>query len=247
MKKKILSFLLAVCLAVPMAFSLVACDNSDKDNADEATKQSTTSSNNIAITLSYAETVFDGTEKEPAVTLKYDDEIITSDNYTVEYSNNINVGTAKVVVKSKDDSEVLDDDLTFTKTFEIKRAPIMVKNAAQLNAAILLTDANHVIKLANNITDRDGANKIIPIVIFPTENMDVAIDLNGFDINSHISVRSKVDGVNTPADVVANVNIFNSSEEESVVGRSDMGKSSLAPALPCLLAQHQVFVRYQKW
>ena len=116
MKKKIFSLLLALCMAIPMAFSLVACDNDDSSSGGEATKQSTMSSENI--TLSYAETVYDGTEKKPAVTLKYDDEIITSDNYNVDYLDNINAGTATVVVSSKDNSSVLDAGLIFSTTFK---------------------------------------------------------------------------------------------------------------------------------
>ena len=235
MRKKILSLFVAICMVIPMAFSLVACDNGEKDPSNEATKQSTMSSENI--TLSYESTVYDGTEKEPSVTLTYDDEIITSDNYTVSYLNNVDAGTATVVVKSNDNSDMLAANLEFTKTFEIKRAPIFVRNFAALNSAIQVTDKNHVITLAANIEmvrDTTNNNYVAPVLIFPQENSDIAIDLAGYDINSYFWIASDLAGfpvsgayyglgtqkpnVTTSTDKTVKLSVYNSSNVESIVG-----------------------------
>lgn len=237
MKKKILSLFVAICMIFPMAFSLAACDNGEKDPSNEATKQSTMASENI--TLAYESTVYDGTEKEPSVVLTYDDEIITSDNYTVEYLNNVDAGIATVIVKSNADSDVLAANLEFTTTFEIERAPISVRNFAALNSAIQVTDKNHVITLANNIEmvrDTTNGNWVAPVLIFPQENQDIAIDLNGYDINSYFWIASDLAGfpvsgayyglgiakpnVTTVTDKTVKLSIYNSSNAESIIGFS---------------------------
>ncbi len=237
MKKKILSLFVAICMIFPMAFSLVACDNGEKDPSNEATKQSTMASENI--TLAYESTVYDGTEKEPSVVLTYDDEIITSDNYTVSYLNNVDAGTATVVVKSNADSDVLAANLEFSTTFEIERAPIFVKNFAALNSAIQVTDKNHVITLAGNIEmvrDTTNSNYVAPVLIFPQENQDIAIDLAGYDINSYLWIASDLAGfpvsgayyglgtqkpnVTTATDKTVKLSIYNSSNAESIIGFS---------------------------
>lgn len=220
MKKKLLSILLAICMFVPMTFSLVACGDDETPAGTEATQQSTTENaiTSENITLSYTSTVYDGTEKEPNVVVKFDNKVVSSDNYEVSYSNNVNVGTAKVTITSVAGSEILAENLSFSTTFEIERAPIMVGTINELNAAIMITDSNHVIKLAKNIAlQKDANDKVIPVRIFPEEkNYDVAIDLAGYDINSYIDIRSTYNNVD--AQNSAKVNIFNSSSDESVVG-----------------------------
>ena len=225
MKKKILSLLLAICMVLPMSFSLVACgDEEDKEPSASQTsteqssdKESTMTSENI--TLGYTSTVYDGTEKEPSVVLTYDDEVVSSDNYSVAYSNNIDAGIATVVVTSNDNSEVLEAGLSFTTTFKIERHPIFVETTNQLNAAIQVSDKNHVVRLAKNINDRKADGKINPITILPLEkNYDLYIDLAGYDLNSYFDIRSKDKTTNVETDKVANITIYNSSTEESVVG-----------------------------
>lgn len=50
------------------------------------------------ITLAESSVVYDGTEKKPAVTVKDGSTEISASEYTVSYSNNINVGTATVTI-----------------------------------------------------------------------------------------------------------------------------------------------------
>lgn len=218
MKKKILSLLIAFVMIIPMTLSLVACDKDNDTDGTEATKQSTMAADNIE--LAYESTVYDGTEKKPTVVVKYDDEVVDADEYTVEYSNNINAGKATVTVKAKDDSTVLEEGLTFTKTFVIERAPIAVATADELNAAVKITDANHMIKLTQNIAKVQ--DKVVPILIFPeTKDYDVVIDLAGYDVNSYFNIRSVSTDLKVKTNYNANVSIINSSTEESVVGSAD--------------------------
>ena len=81
---------------------------------------------NFKITPEYTKTAYDGTEKEPAVTVKYDGGILAEDtDYEVTYENNTEVGTASIIVTG------LDPYIgTKTVTFKITGTPL--KNAAAL-------------------------------------------------------------------------------------------------------------------
>ena len=237
MKKKILSVFVAICMIIPMAFSLVACDDKETGPLITANKQSSMRSENIL--LSYEKTVYDGTAKQPTVTLFYNDVIVSSDDYVVTYLDNIDAGIATVVIKANADSEILDSGVEFKTTFEIERAPIFVNNFAKLNSAIQVTDKNHVITLADNIEmvrDITNGNLVAPVLIFPQENQDIAIDLAGFDINSYFWIASDLAGFpvsgayyglsiekpnkTTITDKSVNLNIYNSSNAESFIGFS---------------------------
>lgn len=56
---------------------------------------------NCEITLDQTEYVYDGQAKEPEVTVKNGDEVVAADEYTVEYKNNTDAGTATVAVTGK--------------------------------------------------------------------------------------------------------------------------------------------------
>lgn len=56
---------------------------------------------NCEITLDQTEYVYDGQAKEPEVAVKNGDEVVAADEYTVEYKNNTDAGTATVAVTGK--------------------------------------------------------------------------------------------------------------------------------------------------
>ena len=57
---------------------------------------------NPTITLSETNYIYDGNAKEPTVTVKDGTAIIPTSEYTVSYSNNIEIGTATVIISDKD-------------------------------------------------------------------------------------------------------------------------------------------------
>ena len=63
--------------------------------------------------------VFDGKEKEPGVTVKDGEVVVAASEYTVEYSDNINVGTAKAIVRDKEGGNYI---VNGTKDFTIVNA-----------------------------------------------------------------------------------------------------------------------------
>ena len=77
--------------------------------------------------------VYDGTAKEPVVTLKEADgtTVIPAGEYTVEYSNNTNVGTAAVTVTAKPDGNYSFENAPVTETFEIQKEKAKVTTAPE--------------------------------------------------------------------------------------------------------------------
>ena len=77
---------------------------------------------NPTIRLSPDTFAYDGTEKKPAVTVKDGEKMIPADEYTVEYSNNTNVGTiATVTITDKTGGNYT---VSGTKTFTITAKPL---------------------------------------------------------------------------------------------------------------------------
>ena len=68
------------------------------------------------ISLSSSSLVYDGSAKEPSVTVKEGQNVIPASEYTVEYSNNVNVGTGMVIVMDKNGGNYIVNGST---TFQI--------------------------------------------------------------------------------------------------------------------------------
>ena len=87
-------------------------------NSDEVTKTDIPAKvlTNPTIILAEDEFVYDGSAKEPAITVKDGDVDVSADEYVVTYSNNTNAGTASVTISDKADGDyqVNDGSKTFT-------------------------------------------------------------------------------------------------------------------------------------
>lgn len=94
-------------------------------NYGEASKTATLTINpkevsNPTIELSPSSFVYDGTGKEPAVTVKDGEKVIPASEYTVGYSSNINAGTAAVTITNVAGNYTVNG----TKTFTISAKPL---------------------------------------------------------------------------------------------------------------------------
>ena len=91
------------------------------------------------VTLTPTSYVYDGTAKEPFVTVKMDGKtLVYNTDYTVEYSNNINAGTANVKVKGKGDYTG-----SVEKTFVIHKKDISgIGSTIQLEKDSYIYDGN---------------------------------------------------------------------------------------------------------
>ena len=73
-------------------------------NCDYGTRGRCACGSTLSVALAGAEgLVYNGEAHEPAVTVTLDGAALTQDNYTVDYADNTNAGTASVTVTSKDD------------------------------------------------------------------------------------------------------------------------------------------------
>ena len=77
------------------------CADCDAEYTEEIPMLGQTDLSNCTVTLSYYKTAYDGKEKTPKVTVKNSNGIVSEDDYTVTYANNINAGNAKVIVAAK--------------------------------------------------------------------------------------------------------------------------------------------------
>ena len=77
-------------------------------------KEITLSAENI--TLEKDSYIYDGTAKKPGVTVKIGETIIAAEEYTVSHKDNINVGTATVIITDKDGGNYI---VSGSKTFKI--------------------------------------------------------------------------------------------------------------------------------
>ena len=93
MRKHLKTFLL-VLLLLPVMF-WAGCKQTT--TAVKLTKE--------MVEISSTEVVYNGSEQKPSIIVSTNDEVIAPSEYTVSYSNNINIGTATITITAKDDSE----------------------------------------------------------------------------------------------------------------------------------------------
>ena len=93
----------------------------------------------VTVTVLGETPVYDGSEKKPAVGVKYGETTLAPADYTVSYSNNINAGTASVTVTSTDNSSY---KFTATKNFTIAPAAISGAVIADIDAVTYDTKAH---------------------------------------------------------------------------------------------------------
>lgn len=79
---------------------------------------------NQTITLSDESLVYNGSKREPTVTVKYGENTIPAEEYNVEYSDNTAAGTATVTVTNKAGGDFY--VITDSKEFVITKAPLTV-------------------------------------------------------------------------------------------------------------------------
>lgn len=160
------------------------------------------------ITLEYTAVEFDGTEKKPTVKVTIDEEEISADEYTVEYSKNINVGTASVKVVAAEDSKVISGSVNVG--FEITQAVTTASTLNEIEAG--LTSANFSgVSLTQNVTI--ASDKIITIPEGKTLTIgDKVLTNEGTLVNNGtINTNTLIEGAGTftnEGEYVVNVDSF---------------------------------------
>ena len=96
------------------------CANCDAEYTEDIPMLEQTKLSECTVTLSYRKAVYNGKEKEPKVTVKDKNGIVDKDNYTVTYADNLNAGTAKVIVTAKEGNICITGEVE--RTFTIAKA-----------------------------------------------------------------------------------------------------------------------------
>lgn len=81
--------------------------------------------NNATVTLEYESCIYTGEAKEPQVIVTLDGVTVPIGDYVVSYENNVNIGTASVIIEAAEDSGNYTGSVT--KNFEIKASTDLEK------------------------------------------------------------------------------------------------------------------------
>ena len=142
----------------------------------------------LNLTLPQGGFVFDGEAKEPAVTVTLGGSTLASSNYTVDYSNNIDAGTATVTVTGKNTYTG-----TATKNFTISKAEL--SNATVSLAGWTYGDAANTPVLRGNLGDGTVnyfyANAEAPSLEYTT---DVPANAGNYSIKAVIAESANYQG-----------------------------------------------------
>ena len=236
MKKNFKMFLIAAIL-LPAIFLFSACGKSK-----ETDTRVELSSNNIILEFENYE--YTETAIEPTVSVVVNKTVISEEDYTVEYSDNVEIGTAKVTVTAKNSSSAIKGSAT--KTFEIIKPVIEVADYDELINAIRIGDKN--IRLTNNIEAQTIENRNEVYIFSGTENenaipanLNFELDLNGFVIENPIYIDNYSDGGDFTSNItIKNGTIVVNNEESSVrsgYGIVVVGNENLSLTLKNLTVQ----------
>ncbi len=146
--------------SAPPIFCRISVDGRETtDNLLETEKKTTISADHVS--LSQTSYVFDGTAKEPEVTVKVGDKTLVKDiDYTLSYEDNINVGTGKVSVTGTGDYTG-----TVTKEFAITEAEPPVEEPKELSqCSITLSETAYIYDGTPKtpaVTVRDGNKTLL--------------------------------------------------------------------------------------
>ena len=77
------------------------CADCDAKYTEEIPMSGQTALSDCTVTLSYHKTAYDGKEKTPKITVKNSNGIVSDDDYTVTYADNVNAVNAKVIITAK--------------------------------------------------------------------------------------------------------------------------------------------------
>ena len=98
---------------------------------------------NPTITLGDYNQYYDGNPKEPAVTLKWGEITIDPNEYIVSRTNNTNAGNAQVIITNNDDKEEGNFTVSGSKTFQIKKANVVLADYMNSDGAPTAKDITY--------------------------------------------------------------------------------------------------------
>ena len=122
---------------------------------------------NPTIILAEDEFVYDGSAKEPAITVKDGDVVVSADEYEVTYSNNTDAGTASVTVSDKADG---DYEVNGSKTFTISPKSLGDGNTAAEGITVEITEEGSLSAI------KDGSTTLVENTDYTQETVEEGSD-----------------------------------------------------------------------
>ena len=104
---------------------------------------------NYEIIIGEESIIYDGEEQKPAIILKEGETVIPEEEYTVEYTNNINAGTAKITVTINGSGQRVEKEFTIKP----KTVTITTEGASKPYDGLPLTNPNYTVKGLINEND----------------------------------------------------------------------------------------------
>ena len=159
-------------------------------NSDIATKTDIPAKvlTNPTIILAEDEFVYDGSAKEPAITVKDGDVVVSADEYVVNYSSNTNAGTASVTVSDKAGG---DYQVNGSKTFTISPKSLGDGNIAANGIIIEMTSEGDLSSV------KDGETTLVL-------NTDYTYTTETVDENKVVTITGKGNYQNSAKGIYAN-------------------------------------------
>ena len=159
-------------------------------NSDIATKTDIPAKvlTNPTIILAEDEFIYDGSAKEPAITVKDGDVVVSADEYVVNYSSNTNAGTASVTVSDKAGG---DYQVNGSKTFTISPKSIGDGNVAADGIIIEMTPEGDLSSV------KDGETTLVL-------NTDYTYTTETVDENKVVTITGKGNYQNSAKGIYAN-------------------------------------------
>ena len=104
-------------LAKDMSLNATAAEEEGLAKLEEefANIMSEESIKNYEIVIGEESIIYDGEEQKPAIILKEGETVIPEEEYTVEYTNNINAGTGKITVTINGSGQTVEKEFTIEK------------------------------------------------------------------------------------------------------------------------------------
>jgi hypothetical protein len=123
---------------------------------------------NPTIILAEDEFVYDGSAKEPAITVKDGDVVVSADEYVVTYSNNTNAGTASITVADKADGDYQVND--GSKNFTISPKSLGDGTTAAEGITVEITDDGSLSAV------KDGSTTLVENTDYTQETVEEGSD-----------------------------------------------------------------------
>ncbi len=123
---------------------------------------------NPTIILAEDEFVYDGSAKEPAITVKDGDVVVSADEYVVTYNNNTNAGTASVTISDKTDGDYQVND--GSKNFTISPKSLGDGNTAAEGITVEMTDDGSLSAV------KDGSTTLVENTDYTQETVEEGSD-----------------------------------------------------------------------